>query len=105
MNATPDMQVAKDKLVEDFEAVVSDAEELLRATANQTGERVTAARARIEESLRDAKKKLAELQDDLVAQTRAAARRTDELVHEHPWQAVGVAAAVGLLFGMLISRR
>lgn len=105
MNATPDMQVAKDKLVEDFEAVVSDAEELLRATANQTGERVTAARARIEESLRDAKKKLAELQDDLVAQTRAAARRTDELVHEHPWQAVGVAAAVGLLLGMLISRR
>jgi len=56
MNATPDMQVAKDKLVEDFEAVVSDAEELLRATANQTGERVTAARARIEESLRDAMK-------------------------------------------------
>jgi len=105
MNATPDMQVAKDKLVEDFEAVVSDAEELLRATANQTGERVTAARARIEESLRDAKKKLAELQDNLVEQTRAAARRTDELVHEHPWQAVGVAAAVGLLLGMLISRR
>ena len=105
MNATPDMQVAKDKLVEDFEAVVSDAEELLRATANQTGERVTAARAGIEESLRDAKKKLAELQDNLVEQTRAAARRTDELVHEHPWQAVGVAAAVGLLLGMLISRR
>ena len=46
-----DSIVSKDKLVDDFRAVVADAEELLRATANQAGEKVGAARERIQDSL------------------------------------------------------
>ncbi len=37
--------------------------------------------------------------------SKEAARATDEYVHDHPWQAVGVAAGVGFLLGMLIARR
>ncbi len=103
MNATTD--VAKEKLVKDFRAVVADTEELLKATASQTGDKVAAARARAEESLADAKKRLAELGEDLTDKAKAAARKTDDLVHENPWQAVGVGTAVGFLLGMLISRR
>ena len=105
MTAAHDTQVAKDKLVEDFKAVVSDAEELLKATASQTGERAQAARARIEESLNEARERLASLQDDLVDRSRAAARATNQLVHENPWQSVAVAAGVGFLLGLITGRR
>lgn len=105
MNTAHDSQVAKDRLIKDFRTVITDAEELLKATANQTGERVSAARERVEESLRETRERLTELQDDVVARSKAAARRTDEYVHENPWQSIGVGAAVGFLLGMLISRR
>ena len=34
-----------------------------------------------------------------------AAKATDDYVHENPWQAIGIAAAVGLVAGLLMSRR
>lgn len=105
-----DMQTAmehpsKEKLVEDLKVVVADAEELLKATANQTGERIEAARARAEESLRAAKVRLAEARASVVEKVKIAAKTTDDYVHENPWQAVGIAAAFGLVLGALISRR
>lgn len=105
MNAAHDTQVAKDRLIKDFHTVIADAEELLKATANQTGERVSAARERVEEHVRETKERLSELQDDVLARSKAAARRTDEYVHDNPWQSISVAAGVGFLLGMLISRR
>ena len=105
MNATTETEAAKEKLIKDFKAVVTDTEELLKATAGQTGEKVAAVRAKVEESLAATKRRLAELEHGLIEKTKAAARATDELVHEHPWQAVGIAAAVGFLLGMLTSRR
>lgn len=105
MNSARDTEVAKERVIKDFKAVVTDTEELLKATANQTGERIAAARARMEESLTATKKQLAELEQNVVEKTKAAARATDQLVHENPWQSVGVAAAVGFLLGMLINRR
>ena len=98
-------EVTKDKLVADLKVVVADAEELLRATAAQAGEKVAAARERIQASLATAKVKLTEAERALLEKTKEAAKATDEFVHEHPWQAVGIAAGAGLLLGILISRR
>jgi ElaB/YqjD/DUF883 family membrane-anchored ribosome-binding protein len=97
--------VGKDKLMADLKAIVEDAEELLKATASQTGERVSKARAKAEESLNVAKVRLADAQAASVAHAKAAARVTDDYVHENPWRAMGVAAVAGLLLGALISRR
>ena len=97
--------LTKDKLVADLKMVISDAEELLLATAAQAGEKASAARARITESLKVAKGKLAIAEDIALDKAKAAARATDDYVHENPWAAVGVGAAVGLVIGMLISRR
>ena len=105
MTAAHETQVAKDKLVEDFKAVVSDAEELLKATASQTGERAQAARARIEESLGEARERLAILQDDLMDRSKAAARATNQLVHDNPWPSMAVAAGIGFLLGLITGRR
>lgn len=90
--------------MQDLRVVVADAEELLRATAGQAGEKVSAARERIQENLAAAKQRLAVAQDAVVARTKEAAKVTDEYVHENPWKAVGIAAGVGLVIGMLISR-
>lgn len=98
-------EVSKEKLVQDFKLVIADAEELLRATASQAGEKVAAARERIQDRLHTAKIKLAEAEEAVLIRTREAARVTDEFVHEKPWYAVGIAAGVGLIIGMLIGRR
>lgn len=97
--------VTKEQLIRDFKVVVADAEALLKATAGQGGEVVAAARARAEESLANAKAKMSEAQAALVAKSKAAAKATDEYVHVHPWQAIGVAASVGVVIGLLIGRR
>ena len=97
-------EVSKEKLIQDLRVVVSDAEELLRATASQAGEKVSAARERIQENLAVAKEHLAVAQQRVAEKTRQAARVTDEYVHENPWRAVGIGAGAGLIVGLLISR-
>jgi len=98
-------EVTKDKLVADMKVVMADAEELLRATASAAGEKVSAARNRMEDSLRTAKVKVAEAQEIMADKAKAAAQATDDYVHAHPWKAVGFAAAIGMIVGMLVSRR
>ena len=95
----------RDKLMQDMKVVIADAEELLRATANQAGEKIGVARERIQDSLHQAKVKLAEAEAVLVERAKQAARYTDEYVQENPWRAIGAAAAVGLVLGLLLSRR
>jgi len=95
----------KDKLVSDLKVVISDTEELLRATAGAAGEKVGDLRERLAVRLRDAKERMIDLEVAVIDKTKAAARATDDFVHEEPWKAVGVAAAVGLALGVLIGRR
>ena len=96
---------ARDQLVVDMKAVIADAEELLKATTGATGERISAARARAEETLKAAREKLSGLDDAVMDQAKEAARAADEYVREHPWGAVGIAAVAGLLVGVMLSRR
>jgi ElaB/YqjD/DUF883 family membrane-anchored ribosome-binding protein len=88
------MEAPANKLMDELRAVIADAEELLRATADEAGPRVQEVRARAEESLRSAREHL-----------QGAGRQLDTQVHENPWAAVGIAAAVGLLAGILLSRK
>ncbi len=98
-------QAQRDRLMNDLHSVVAEAESLLRATAGSAGEGATELRAKVQASLDRAKRNLADLQDAAVEKAKAAGRATDAYVHERPWQAIGLAAGVGLLLGMLISRR
>ncbi len=100
-----DIADSKQKLITDMKVVVDDAEEILRASAGIAGEKMANLRERIGERLVDAKIRLAEAEDEIINKTRAAARATDEYVHDNPWQAVGVAAAIGVLVGLIVGRR
>jgi len=93
------------QLVSDMKSAIADAEDMLHATADQAGDKVASMRARIQERLKGARARLADAEAALVTKTRAAARATDAYVHESPWQAVGIAAGVGLLVGLILGRR
>jgi ElaB/YqjD/DUF883 family membrane-anchored ribosome-binding protein len=98
-------EVTKEQVIADFKVMVADAEALLKATASQGGDELAEVRAKVEESIRAVKVRMADEQAVLMAKTKDAAKATDVYVHDHPWAAVGVAAGVGLVVGLLSNRR
>lgn len=96
---------ARDNLARNLRSALDDAEELVRLTAEQAGERVTAARARAQESLARARVELERVQTEAVERTRVAARDVDDYVHSHPWQAIALAGVLSAVIGVLVSRR
>lgn len=105
MDTATSRDALTEQLIRDVKAVITDTEELLKATAGQTSEQIAAARAKVQERIKAAREQLADLERGLVDKAKAAAEAADHLVHEHPWPAMGVAAAVGFLLGLLTSRR
>lgn len=94
----------KEKLMHDLNQVIKDAEELLKTSEQQTGEGFKSAKAKFESTLRNAKAEIARVEDLVIDKTKEAVHTTDVYVKENPWQSVGIAAGVGLLIGLLISR-
>jgi len=97
--------VTKEQLIADFKTVMTDAEALIKATANQGGEAVAAVRAKAEASLARAKVQMADAEAAVLARAKAAAKATDVYVHENPWKAIGVSASLALLVGFIMGRR
>jgi ElaB/YqjD/DUF883 family membrane-anchored ribosome-binding protein len=96
---------SREALVKDFADVLTEADTLLKQAAKESGDKANDLRAQVEAKLRSAKLKLQDLQDDAVDRAKAAARVTDEYVHDNPWQAIGIGAAIGFLVGLVVSRR
>jgi len=98
-------RVTTEDLLRDLGAVMHDAEELLRATEGQAGEKIAEARARAEESLGSARERLQSAGADIGTRARSAARSADTYVRENPWTAVAIAAGIGYVLGLLGRRR
>jgi ElaB/YqjD/DUF883 family membrane-anchored ribosome-binding protein len=96
---------SRTKLVDEFSTVMSEAEDMLKRAANETGDKAKDLRSQVEAKLLTAKLRLQELEGQALDRAKEAARATDDYVHEHPWQAIGMAAATGVVIGLLISRR
>lgn len=101
--------VTKGQLIEQFNAVVTETEQLLKSVATAGGEKAGALRAGAEQSLANAKDRLRELQHAAADKVEAASKTTDDYVHEHPWQAIGMAAGLTIItsvvIGLLLNRR
>jgi ElaB/YqjD/DUF883 family membrane-anchored ribosome-binding protein len=96
---------ARDKLLHDLNQVIRDAENLLRNSEQEAGEGYKSAKEKFEATLNTAKAEILRVEDAIVSRTKDAALATDEYVKQNPWQSAGVAAGIGLLVGLLISRR
>ncbi len=98
-------EVTKDKLITDVKLVIADAEELLRATAGQAGDKMAEIRAKAQDRIASAKIRLTELESIVVDKAKQAGRVADDYVQDNPWRSVGVAAGIGFIVGLLIGRR
>ncbi len=96
--------VNSERLVADVKTVLDDAESLLQQAANATGTEAAALRERGMSMLRQAGEKAHHLQEVVVSKGRAAARATDDYVHDHPWRAISAGFGAGLLIGLLLNR-
>ena len=92
---------ANQKLISDLKTVMGDAEELIKATAGQAGEKLAQVRTRMAAALESAKTRVQELE----AKTAAAAKATDQVIRQHPYESMGIAFGLGLLVGVLVARR
>ena len=94
-----------DQLVANFRNVVASTESLLHATTAAPGVQAEAARERIQDTLRNARDQLERAEAAITGQARAAIGATDQFVRKHPWESAAVAAAVGVIVGVLLSRK
>ena len=81
--------------------LAEDAGALMAATADVAGEKIAEARKRLAAALESGKEIYGRVRDKAVEKARVV----DETVHEHPYQAMGIAFGVGILIGVLVTRR
>lgn len=100
----------RETLAGGLKSVIQDAQDLVDTTGNHEdqgddrGDRYTLARERLKAALQSAKAELPKVTKKAVEKSKHAAHVTDEYVGGNPWKAVGVAAAIGLLVGVVIGR-
>lgn len=92
-------------LLDESQDILEQTESLLREAAGATGEEARRLQEKIAAGLRSARERLGEAEQQAIAKAKLAAKATDEYVHENPWKAIGIGAAVGVVIGMLIVRR
>jgi ElaB/YqjD/DUF883 family membrane-anchored ribosome-binding protein len=92
-------------LKSDLATVMRDAEALMKASADQGGEKMNEARARIRDSLEAARARLLVAERAAMRHGEDAVIATEDYVRRNPWQSVGIAAGVGLVIGVLLARR
>jgi len=103
--STDDFNLAKGRMVGDIKAVITDGEELLKAAANVSGAGLAAAREKFDETLSGAKSRLVDASRPALDKARRTAAAADGYVHGNPWTMIGIAAAVGILIGLLAAKR
>jgi ElaB/YqjD/DUF883 family membrane-anchored ribosome-binding protein len=99
------MNIHSEKLLTDVKVLVKDTEELVQATASQTAGKIAELRDRAQESANHLKPQLAKVEKLVSDKAKNTANLANTYVHENPWTAVGVSAGIGLVIGLLISRR
>ena len=90
-------RVSTEKTMEDLGAALREGEAAIKAGIGEDGHDL---RAKLKSAIEKAKV----LYERLEEKTVAAAKATDHAVHEHPYQAIGIAFGLGLLVGVLAMR-
>lgn len=102
---TTSAKTAQEILMADFQTLVRDTEKLLADSANLAGDQADELRGQINQSLLRARDSLQQTQETVRVRGEAALGTAEEYVRENPWQAIGIAAGVGLVVGLLAGRR
>jgi ElaB/YqjD/DUF883 family membrane-anchored ribosome-binding protein len=101
----PSTDSTRAKIADEFATAMSEAQDMLQRAASESGDRARDLRSQVETKLLHAKLRLQELEGEALDRAKNAARATDDYVHDHPWRAIGAAAVVGFVVGLLMNRR
>ena len=104
-NLANEAATGADQLIGEFKALMADAEALIKATEDHPGETISTIRNKALETIAGAKQSLSGLEGTLTDKAKVVAGSADDFVHRNPWEAVGVAAGLGLLIGLFMRRR
>ena len=100
---------SKDKLLNEFNTVVAETEQLLKSVASLSSDQAGMLKGNVDQALSSASDQVMQIRDQSIAQAKAAALATEEYVRQNPWRAIGivalVTAAAGLVSGLLMARR
>jgi ElaB/YqjD/DUF883 family membrane-anchored ribosome-binding protein len=96
---------ADDRVAQHLRTLADEAEALLKATAHAGDQKYEASRERLRAEVAHLRTRLTELETAAETHLKNAAHRSNEAVHAHPYAAMGLAAAAGLLLGTLLARR
>ncbi len=97
--------IARERVVADLKSLVRDSEELLKATASDVSDKAKEARTRLNGALERAKSTCNDVQTQTVERARVAAQKADTMIRTHPYESLGVSFGIGLLIGVLVSRK
>ncbi|CAH1387339.1 DUF883 family protein [Candidatus Nitrotoga sp. M5] len=95
-------QTVQNDLLKDLNAVIHEAEQLLKSVADEGGHKANALRDKMESNLKATKDRLRQIEESAVETTKTAVRATDNYVHENPWRVIGVSAGIGVVIGLLL---
>ena len=94
-------EVNTEQIVHDLKNVARDAEDLIKATAGEISEKTRDARARLATALESAKESCERWEEKAMA----GAKVTDQAIRKHPYEAIGLAFGLGVLLGVLATRK
>jgi len=94
-----------DALSREFHKFIADIENLLKETADLTGDELVLARNKLNDRVNEARGSVSTISHDLAVRANKSASKANRQVHEEPWKAIGGAAAAGLILGMLFTRK
>jgi ElaB/YqjD/DUF883 family membrane-anchored ribosome-binding protein len=89
----------------EIKSLIADVEELMARIADLKDADVVRVRGKVQRAVDATKQSLADGADAIRQQAQKAAGTADDYVRESPWQAVGIAALVGAIIGILATRR
>jgi ElaB/YqjD/DUF883 family membrane-anchored ribosome-binding protein len=89
----------------EIKSLIADVEDLMARIADLKDADVVRVRGKVQRAVDATKQSLADGADALRQRAQDVASTADDYVRESPWQAVGIAALVGAVVGILATRR
>jgi ElaB/YqjD/DUF883 family membrane-anchored ribosome-binding protein len=85
--------------------LISDVEDLMARIADLKDADVVRVRGKVQRAVDATKQSIADSADSIRRQAQNVAGTADDFVRDSPWQAIGIAALVGAVVGILATRR
>ncbi|MDG0799850.1 DUF883 family protein [Pectobacterium polaris] len=89
----------------ELKSLADTLEEVLSTSSDKSKAELDKLRNKAENALKETRSRLSDTGERIASQTKEAVESADDYVRQNPWTGVGIGAAVGVVLGVLLSRR